>query len=294
MNNSRWWVLCSLLLFTACGKFQEKFGRLNSGETTVTVAPRSGEGIQPYAQEMFGKIMLYFVGVNGHQHTESMNLHDRYDTKDFNLPNGSYRVFAIGWDGDNSGPCAAPSPCSTFQGQARCTPSAGVPVQLSGGSLTIPLNFAAANCDFTIPSVYSPGQAGDTNFRGLDVKTCSSGTGSGCSVGGTQDVAMEVLVYKKTPAGLVIDESQTEKIGCAQTTGGILLTAKNFPPGNANSAYRPFIYRLQVHTGAGGTCSSAVSKTFLFGNGLHDYPSSSGPNATEFLFISAAKSAVYL
>ena len=128
-------LVFSLILLNGCS---DKFGRLRTGETSVRFAREKEAGLAS-APILAGGVMVYAVRADGYR--AGFTLSNEGDTREFTLPNGSYRFGAVGWDSAN------------LLGSTRC----GMPTssfELKGGSLTVPLNLTAGGC---ADPVFSPG-----------------------------------------------------------------------------------------------------------------------------------------
>jgi hypothetical protein len=277
------WLILALFL-SSCGWVDSRFGRLDTNSTVTTFQFDHGSDFSASALELYGYIAIFLVGIDGNAYSTNMTLGSKFDSGSITLPNGNYRVYAVGWDGDNSGACTAPSPCSPVQGQARCSDPGMPSISLAGGSTTVNLTLNTANCSFTGPSVYSDGQAAEANLKPLNLKLCgSASTLPSCNTtGSTWDVSMELVVYRKNGAMFEVIESLTKQIGCAAGVGNAgVPTAKNFPAGLASAADRPFAYRFRVYPNGSG-CTGTLQAEFLFGEGLAAYATAPGAGVSYF------------
>ncbi len=287
------------LLLISCGKFEEKFGRL-SGDTT-TVHLQAGNASPLAALELYGRIGVYLVGENGNPFSTNVFLRDRFETVSLQVPNGSYRIYAVGWDGDNSGACSNPVNCSPMQSQTRCTPLSGHLVTLSGGSATVPLVLDDDSCSPTLNSVFSEGASALTSLKPLHVKLCTSASSMPSCTGPSStnyDVKMEAVGYVRTGGNMQVLENNTFQIGCATamfSTPGAQ-TAKNFPTGSPSAAHKPFAYRFKVYSSNNATCTGTLLGEYLFPVGLANFAQSPGASTTNFTYDNSAGShaAVYL
>jgi hypothetical protein len=150
-------ALSSLLAFSACGKFLEKFGRLPpSGHTFVKVQSQaSGASL---LTPQVGGVVVYALRSDGY--AQSFPLSNETDTNsEFALPNGNYRFLAVGWDAVD------------LAGTTRCGEgvAGGVPggtFNLVGqGTVTVPITINAATCN-------TPNFAANPDFHdGSDFKS---------------------------------------------------------------------------------------------------------------------------
>ncbi len=121
------YALLLILLFSSCGKLQEKFGRLEKGSTAVTVnTNRQGAAV------INGGLMVYATSL-GAPHIRGAR-HMANETQELNwmLPNGTYQFLALAYD------------TSMTSGDIRCA-NGGVHT-LGGGNITITLNFSTSHC----------------------------------------------------------------------------------------------------------------------------------------------------
>jgi hypothetical protein len=158
-------------------------------------------------------------------------------------------------------------------------------VNLTGGAASVNLSLTTSHCDFTVPSMYSVGQAAATDLKPLNVKICgSASTLPSCNTPGSSwDVSMELVVYQKNGTALSVIESLTEPFGCLTGVANAgSPSAKNFPPGlNATNYDKPFAYRFRVYPN-GSSCSGAAQAEFLFGEGLASYTTAPGSAVSYF------------
>lgn len=286
------------LLFSflaACGPLENAFQRKSDQETRVEFHLQSSASHGTMvAQDLYGSLMIYLWGVDGNPNAASLNLDNKYQSGGLSLPNGPYRAYAVGWGGDNSGPCNSPSPCEPVRGQTFCSDPNGVPINLIGGTVPMTLVMSSANCTYGSPSVFSPGQAapGLSEFKPLQIYICGSGSTlpGTCGVSVPRDVKMEAVVYRRNMSDPIIDESKTKEFGCApnadETTPAS--TSKNFMPGNSSHPIRPFVYRFRVYNGGSG-CTGAMLGEFLFKGGL-DTANSYGPSVASFDYYNGGAS----
>lgn len=280
------WLLV-ILFASSCGWVDSRFSRIEGGHTEAKFNFGNDGDFSTAALELYGNIAIYLVGVNGTPYSTNMTLGSKFDNSSITLPNGSYRVYAIGWEGDNSGACTAPSPCSPGQGQVRCSSDSLPILNLTGGSASVNLSMSTANCNFTNPTAYTPGMASATDFKQMGIYLCgpSSTLPGSCNTPTSRDVSMELVVYQKQNGEFTVLESLTKKMGCVgSANNGGAGTAKNFPPGNLASADRPFAVRFRLFA-AGSGCSGTVFQEFLFSEGLTSYAVAPGAANVYFDYV---------
>lgn len=290
----RKFFLLVVLFASSCGWVDSRFGRIEGGSTEASFRFNQGSDFSAQALELYGNIAIYIVGVNGNPYSTNLLLGSKFDGASITVPNGPYKVFAIGWDGDNGGACTAPSPCSPVQGQTRCSEPEVAPIQFSGGSTTVNLELSSVHCDQATDTVYSPGQTtpGISELKPLNIKICgAASTLPTCNTPGSSwDVSMELVVYQKTGTALSVIEPLTKQIGCAASVNNAgFATAKNFAPGSASFAEHPFAYRFRVYP-SGSSCSGTLQAEFLFGEGLANYAMAPGSSVSKFDYYNAGAS----
>lgn len=283
--------LILLALLSGCGNFQEKFSRLSNDRTTLQIqtsggASGDGDSIGPFAKELWGRSYIAIVGQNGLNYSRGLVVPDKTQLMSLSLPNGQYKLYAVGWDGDFGGPCANPNNCYPVEGQAYCSDPNGIVLNLSGGSISITINLAAASCNFTSPTIFTGGQAATTTIKPTSVRVCaSSDTLPSCTApGASHDVQMELLEYEKAGDEIKINETNSLSHGCAPSVNNTgSNTSKNPPIGF------PFISRFRLYP-SGSSCNSVPSKTYLFRSGLVNYGSSPGTSGVYYDYSNASSS----
>lgn len=266
-------LLFFVLVLSSCGKFQDKFSRIQNDRTNLEINTAGDKGaLGTMAQELWGRSIVVVVGQDGLAYSRSVIVSDKTEPLSLNLPNGNYKAYAVGWDGDFSGACPNPANCYPVQGQAYCSSPNGIPLSLTGGNSSVTITLSTAGCDFTAATVFTGGQAATTTIKPTNVKVCATASAlPACTApGAAHDVQMELLEYEKIGGNLTIFEDKTLSHGCAPSvTESGAGTGKNPPVGF------PFISRFRLYTAA-SSCGSGLSKTYLFGAGLSGYASSPG------------------
>ena len=284
-------TLIFLFLASGCGKFQEKFSRLHSDRTTLQITTSgSQDGFHTTAQELWGRAMLVVVGQNGLQFQKGMIVPDKTQPLTLNLPNGNYKIYAVGWDGYFGGACANPTNCYPVEGQAYCSNPNGTDVSLNGITTSLNVVLTTGGCDFANSTVYTGGQAATTTIKPTNIKVCSSGSSlPTCSApGASHDVQMELLEYELVGGNLTIFEDKNLSHACSSAvndTGSG--TSKNPVVGF------PFLSRVRLYT-SGSSCASGLSKTYLFTQGLSGYATSPGSANTYFNYYNAGSGSTQL
>lgn len=283
-------LLVMIFALHSCGLVEDRFGRLPEGSTTTTsfVFDREGD-YSTQALELYGGIAIYLVGTNGNGFSTNLWLRDKFDRREITVPNGSYRVYAVGWEGDNSGPCATPTPCAPAQNQARCSDPNMPVVNMTGGITNVALNMSTGHCDFANPSVFSPGQATLTNFKSKNLSLCdpsSSPWPANCfTPTPARDVAIELVIYKKNGGAFTVLEGDTKRLECLNNvSNGASASAVRLPTGNPSHADQPFAVRLRLYGNASG-CTGAIFGEYLFGLGLAGYSAAPGIATTKLDYL---------
>lgn len=182
-------VVLTAILLHGCS---EKFGRLKAGETSVRFA-KEKQSLLAGAPTLAGGVMVYAMRSDGYR--AAFTLSDEGDTREFTLPNGSYRFGAVGWDSLN------------LLGSTRCGTASNA-FELKGGSVTVPLNLTPGGC---ADAMFSPGGAPYLTggvFRAPSFAFCSAlsdvsvkAAGSDCS-GGHE--SSRFFLGRSSPAGGVV------------------------------------------------------------------------------------------
>lgn len=250
-----------LPLLTACGKFAEKFSRINGSYTAVHFDHRQNQ-ILPATVD--GGIMIYFIDQvdSSRGFSFGFSSNESVNTKPVLLPNGQYRVYAYGWDG-----------ASTLAGQTRCGKgSNGDLITLAGSSTTISLNLDPGNCQFGTANdfgVLYQGAVSDTNYDVMDVAFCTGAAYPSCSAasGGTFYVMAELLGGKKNATNSQTEFTDFTISACSAVSGtSSVATGIRLPIGG--SSFSPPV-RIKVFTNS--VCSGTASGTYSFPDGIKGY-----------------------
>lgn len=283
MNNLKIILLISPLIFlaTGCGKLSEKFGRIREGESRVTFALAGDEKNFSSFNTLQGRALVYLVGVNGTNFTTNLELDN--ETSDYTVvvPNGQYKVYAVGWAGPNS-----------VEGQSYCGfGSSGNVISLQGGATTVPIGMTVGNCDFTNSSIFADaGLTDSTNFSSLSINFCNGITGTpSCTANdngyGGNYLKFNFDIYRSDSVGY--QRLGNFEFGCGFINTNNAASSKRIPLGNSSGAFpKIFAVNFSVHTDS--SCTSAPVITFAARNGIRNGASSgaaasastsSGPSA---------------
>lgn len=252
-----------LLVFaaTGCGKFADKFSRINGDVTRVHFDNRNGD-IQPLGT-LNGGLMIYFMDANDLHSGRAFGFssEDAVLAKSVLIPNGTYKVYALGWDGANK-----------IEGQSRCGfGDAGQTITLSGAAKTVSIGMSATNCSFGSASYFATANgandSSNTNFDTANFTLCD-GAAVGCSPStqGSWYVKAEVL------AGVGLANSFSEVSadtisGCSTASGSSnIATSFRLPVGSTQ--FSPPV-RVSFYDNA--ACTGTASGTYQFLDGLHMY-----------------------
>jgi hypothetical protein len=253
-------ALALLLFLPACGKYLDRFSRVE-GTTIVSVQPAQSPG----AAILNGGLVVYFV----RQTPEGQNANtgqalgftqeELSATKSLALPNGSYKIFGLGYLGANS-----------LGGAARCAlGNNGGNFVLSGGDQLISLNFSAAACGFGGASFFSSaeGATGNSgNFDELRFNFCdslvSSGTCTPNASNTTNGIRFSLLAGRKTESSFIVDEASTINSACFAPVAGTVSGSPAIPIG-AETFSLPV--RITIYTD--NSCNT-VAASYVFDGGL--------------------------
>jgi hypothetical protein len=267
---------------TSCGKFQEKFSKINEGFTRVHLDP----GEDPLST-MDGGIMIYFINANDAEMGKAFGFTSQGDIigKSVIVPNGNYRVFALGTTGAN-----------VLEGQAKCAKANnGNPVGLVGGTASIALNMTNAGCSFgndTEFSTINSGNIGNTNFDTLTLGFCTGEAYPSCNLatGSSYRVRLKLLAGTKSGVGdFSVTPSDTLTSGCSPVTsgGGIASTYTAFIGGTL------FSPPMEILVFSDSTCSSAPVGSVNLKDGIKKYLSVSSGSSV-YLDSGATSNTSYL
>lgn len=238
------------------------------------------------ATALTGGMMVYFINENNTTSGRAFGFSSdsAVSGRVVTLPNGSYRVYAYGWDGGQP-----------LQGQTRCgRGDQGAVINLSGVTTTVSLDMSMANCLFGTENDFGlQYQANDPspldNFDEMSVQLCTGDPFSSCNVAtsGSYYMKLEMLGGSKFGDGAFSeDSSYTLSSGCAASGTGTIVTAYRPPVGTTR--FSPPM-RLSFYPDA--TCSSA-SGTYTYLDGIKQYRTgASGTN--QYLDLQSSSSSFY-
>lgn len=247
----------------ACGKFADKFSRINGDYTRVHFSDRGRNALEE-AATVDGGVMIYFISTASSDvgHGFGFTTKEIASNASVVLPNGQYMVYAYGWDGP-----------SGFSGQSRCGKGAGGSViTLSGASTTITLNLDPNNCGFNTANDFGVAYQGTTSsndFDAMDIAFCAGATYPSCtsSSSGTWYMKAELLGGIKQGAGSFTEVSPNTLSVCSTASGsGSIVSGLKLPIGG--NAFSPPL-RLSFFNNA--SCTGTASGTYLFADGIKQY-----------------------
>jgi hypothetical protein len=286
-------ALSLAITLSSCGYIDKKYGRSDDADTNLSFNLAGSGHFNALSGELYGGIYVYLVGQNGAP-TANVLMKNVFTLSGITLPNGLYKLYAVGWDGDNSGACTAATPCSPVQNQTHCSDPAGVNVNLTGGSQVVSIALNQSNCTYGSASVFSGGQSSPaiTSIKPLAIMLCGSASSlPTCNTPGSPwDVKFEIVTYRKDGNSMVINEAETDQIGCATSvSNSSVATGKNFVTGSTSAADRPFAYRFRIYPSSSG-CTGTMQAEFLFKEGLENYATSPGSTNSYFDYNNSASS----
>lgn len=175
-------ALGSPLIFSSCGNFKQKFGRLNSNQLQFTVANRSSIGNSAWSG-VAQQFMLYIIETSGTGFSAAtpivLGSNSNSATATIIVPNGTYKGYALAWNS------------SDLSGDVGCWRSDGADKPISGGgteNVSITIGGTTSKCDYNSASgPFGPSTYATTaNFFPLTIHACQGATptvGSACGPG---------------------------------------------------------------------------------------------------------------
>jgi hypothetical protein len=268
------WIFVIALL-GACGMIRDKFGRLENGSTLLTVKiPQDSMSTSAWPS-INGGIMIYIVGVNGSPFATTAPINPGGGSSasvDINVPNGTYKVYALAWDGPSSG--------NNLQGQIGCGQSSGTGT-LTGAPETVNITIGntPADCSFLSGSVfaYSGYNTMTTNFPAITVRACNQvSTGAGnCSAvhvgsfntNASMLIRMEGYIrngqnFQRRPEFGIVSNCTTVGASATYNAAAIL------PPGNSSSIDKPFAASVSFFAATNTSCSGQPDRVIFFPQGF--------------------------
>ncbi len=253
-------VSCAaLLLFTGCGKFFDKFSRLDSGFTRVNLQSNG----DPTATTLSGGFMIYFVRQDVQNTGKVFGFPSEVEanSRTVVLPNGLYRVYAFGFDGSNK-----------LEGQARCGyGNQGTLVALNGSPASVDIALNMTSCGFGADSPFSfVDGANGSNFDQLLISFCNDnavtcGSPNAMSGSGIQLRALAGDKMGSNAFGINGADSLTSI--CSPISSGTATTNIKLPLGGLM-----FSPPVQVLIFSSSTCAASSSvATLTFPDGLKSY-----------------------
>lgn len=241
-NFFRLYILSIIILleFSGCGRIFDRFNRIQ-GNTSVTFTSEKG-GFNSWAA-LNGGMMIYFYGGDQGGVALGFTSEDLAAGKIFSIPNGEYKVIGLGFTG-----------AGVMAGSAKCARAFnGNFILLSGGSVTIPLDFTQTNCGFTTDSVFSTVQnssGNGTNFDELKFAYCdtlvSSGSCTQNATNTTNAIRYTLLAGQKFPGGggIALDIPNSITSACMVPAAGAISTGLVVPTGSSEFSppFRVTIY----------------------------------------------------
>jgi hypothetical protein len=257
------YILLALAL-TSCGKFLDKFSRQEGARTEVRLT-----GSNLSAGNMDGGMMIYLVRQGGEKMggvAVGASNSDLMQGKSVLVPNGDYKVYAIGSDGTSG---------QLLVGLAKCGyGNSGALLHFTGGSATVAIQMSAANCAFGTNSYF--GDANQTNLPGnsfdvLQFQACGTAAYLTCddNTGATFRVKFRLLAGEKPAGDAPMIEAPQGSLtsGCSSASSGGIVTS-DFLAFVGSEEFSPPAEALIY---ADGTCSGAIQARLRFEDGMRDY-----------------------
>jgi hypothetical protein len=260
------WILGILVLMPAlmgCGKFADKFSRINGDVTRVHFDNSRNDQVE--GQTLSGGLMIYFIDQNDTNKGRAFGFNSESAVlgKSVLIPNGSYRVYAYGFAGANM-----------LEGQVKCgRGDGGQLITLGGSAKTVTIDLSASACGFGTNNEFGTANASDdpsfNNFDTMKVVLCS-GPANVCTTttDGTWYVKAEILAGARSAPGNFTETAlDTLSSGCNTSTGSNYLVT-NFRVPVGGSVFSP---PIRVRIFPDNTCSGTASGTYQFPDGIKKY-----------------------
>lgn len=270
--------LCVLVFFSACGKLEEKFGRERGGYSKLEISlPKSVS-----AGELANGVMVYVYNVaeDGFSTTIKFDSEDQAATKALTLPNGHYKVFAIGWlAGNIFGDSSNGPKCGTTPGD--------LPISLYGQSASVSLVMNAAGCQLGLSTgglLYPPDDtqsySNSVNVRSMQYNFCNDGnlTGSepnmSCSNANAAVTGLNIRVVllgfsRSGDSWAPLPDSEHIYGACSGDISSGVVSVSYIPPGNSAPGVKGlFSSRIDFFNSA-ANCTGAPLKSITFRDGLY-------------------------
>lgn len=284
-------LILSLVFFVpalvGCGKFADKFSRINGDVTRVYFSSRNDE--LHGAAVLNGGLMIYFKeNTNDSGKVFGFSNEDLVNSKSVLLPNGVYKVYAFGWSGSNP-----------LEGQVRCGyGDGGSDLTLSGASRTVNITLNQSNCAFGSAGPFGVANGGNaasaTNFKVLKTQFCTGAAYPSCTAASADGYYLkaELLAgYGANGANSFVeapDFNITSACSTSSSTSSFLLSSFVIPM--SPSGYISPPVRLRFYSDS--TCST-LAGTYQFNDGFEKFLSVSS-GASYFVDMISASSSYYL
>ncbi len=271
----------------ACGRLNEKFGRAETGFTQVTLQ-RNG-GPEPFGL-LNGGLMVWFVEANnptnGYGRSFGFPTEDLANGAVVTMPNGAYKVYAVGWQGG-----------SPLSGQARCgVGNSGGILELRGSPSSVGITLNMGNCNFGGSGPFGHPNAADsgvTNFDFWTINLCTGNPYSACtpSTPTNGGFRLRVLGGEKFGAGTFAKVGMdTLSSNCHSFSSGTISLSANPVVG-----YIGLSVPLEIAVYSDSSCSTApVERSFPGGLASYINSGSSATNAPYVDMTAASSSTTYI
>lgn len=277
-------ILLLVLAFAlpGCGKFLDKFSRLDEGYTRVELLGDRSPGAA-----LDGGIMVIFgrSGSGNGGNAFGFSSAELANGRSVVVPNGSYKVYAYGADSGG-----------ILQGQAKCgLGNGGADVNLSGGSTTVSISLSAANCAFGTTSVFSDADyanIGGTNFDTLNFEFCSTVAYPGCDTVSASTYRVKFRLaggYSPGSSSFYPSEADSITSACSPAPSSGTITSSFLAFVGADAVSPPA--ELLIYNDS--TCSNGIVGRLALNDGLRHYRSVA-TGSTVYLYSPASSSTTTL
>lgn len=258
-------ILLFVLAFAlpGCGKFLDKFSRLDEGYTRVELVGDRGPGAA-----LNGGMMVIFSRTSDEGGSAfGFTSAELASGRTVVVPNGSYKVMAYGSE-EGTG--------KILQGQAKCgLGNGGAVVNLSGGGTTVSIQMSATNCGFGTNSVFSDEEytTGGSNLDTLSIQFCSTQVHPSCdnNTGATYRVKFR-LAGGQAPSKSTFYVSEADSLtsGCSPNPVSGIISSSFLAFVGSETLSPPA--ELLIYND--GTCSGPIVGRIPMNDGLRHYRNS--------------------
>jgi hypothetical protein len=271
-------IILFLLALTLCGcGMLDGYGRkdFTTGYTTVrfnapdasamNLSDRLTNFADISAATMGGGILVYVISVDSKTLVTNFPLADEFDTREYVLPNGTYRVFAFGFTTTELG----------YNGVVKCgLGNLGSDVSLTGNTQTISINLSNTNCSndrFSSGGGSSYYDSFNNQPYKLKVFTCNS-QGVGTNLDCQNQTSPGAISYFKIEIPIfIVDDGGFRLIGAASSrcyTGNTQGVSTELPLPVGNFGQSDYGLPVAIRGFTASDCKSGFVGSYRFYQGI--------------------------